>query len=78
LGAPVREPAAAHRFFIWNSPDEVEPEQACGWLRTTLNPLIRLWFDTAPHNPVTSFASQHEKPQGFTAKDFTGELFIPD
>jgi hypothetical protein len=67
----------AHKFFIWNSPDQVEPEHACGLLRTTMNPLIRLWFDTPPHNPVNYFASQHENLR-FCGEEFTGELFIPD
>jgi hypothetical protein len=68
---------AAHKLFIWNSPDEVEPQQACGSLRETMNPLIRLWFDTPPHNPVNSFASQHQNP-GPCGEDFAGELFIRD
>jgi hypothetical protein len=77
LGAPVREPVAAHKFFIWNSPDEVDRELGLGLLRTTMNPLIRHWFDTPPHIPVNSFASQHGNLR-FYGKDFTGELFIPD
>jgi hypothetical protein len=42
-----------------------------------MNPLIGLWFDTPPHNPVNSFASHHQN-LGFYGEDFTGELFIPD
>ena len=41
-----------------------------------MNPLIRLWFDAPPHNPVNSVASQHRNPR-FYGEDFTGELFIP-
>jgi hypothetical protein len=73
----VREPAAAHKFFIWNSPDKVDREIGIRLFRTTMNPLIRLWFDTPPQIPVNSLAPQHENP-GFYSKDFAGELFIPD
>jgi len=46
-------------------------------LRKIMNPLIRLWFDSPPHIPVNSFASQYGNLR-FCGKDFTGELFIPD
>jgi len=42
-----------------------------------MNLLIRLWFDTSPHNTVSSLALQHENLR-FYGEDFTGELFIPD
>jgi hypothetical protein len=42
-----------------------------------MNPLIRLWFDTHPHNTVNSFAPQHQNLR-FYGEDFTGELFNPD
>jgi len=46
-------------------------------LRKIMNPLIRLWFDSPPHIPVNSFASQYGNLR-LCGKDFTGELFIPD
>jgi hypothetical protein len=42
-----------------------------------MNLLIRRWFDAQSHNPVNSFASQHETLR-FYGKDLAGELFIPD
>jgi coenzyme PQQ precursor peptide PqqA len=39
-----------------------------------MNSLIRLWFDTSPHNTVSSFAPQHENP-GFYGKRFRWRTF---
>jgi len=39
-----------------------------------MNPLIRLWFDALPHNPVNSFAPQHENLR-FCGKRFHWRTF---
>jgi coenzyme PQQ precursor peptide PqqA len=42
-----------------------------------MNPLIRLWFDTSPHNTVSSFAPQHENPGFYRQKISLANFSIP-
>ena len=42
-----------------------------------MNPLIRLWFDTSPHNTVSSLALQHENLWVLRRKNSLANFSIP-